>query len=109
MHDVAQDREVLTPPRKNVRETAPLHEVPADDESGRSASSSEGTAVKQTAALGQACCRSIGIELVERDAARKVMISKDDASSMVRLRIPPHPPAKGQEAMVPNASPDYLN
>ena len=67
---VAKEREVLTPPGKKVEEeveemsrvirTSAAHEVPADDEGGRSAMSREGTAAKKTAGAGRACCRTVG-------------------------------------------------
>ena len=68
MQEVAKDRVVLTSLRKKVieevrdipkgcRESA-TNEVPADDEDGRCASTSQSTAAKKAAAVGQACCGS---------------------------------------------------
>ena len=65
MQEVATHREMLTPARNKVKDLeeempkgnqkAPPTKVPACDDGGRGASTSQSTTAKQAAAVGQAC------------------------------------------------------
>ena len=104
MQEGAEDKEVLTPPRKKVkvksRDNAKRHlecasnEVPANNEGERRVGACESTTPVEAAACCQACSRGLAVIVlrivcVERETPpTRMLIRKEDAASVMRLRTP---------------------
>ena len=100
MQEVAKDRDVLAPPRTNEREEAEEMRQRSFPTTTRVEEWQIQVKVPQTKQplLVNACCRSesaSGADSWTSLPLSLVLIRKEDAASMVELRIPPSPPAFG--------------
>ena len=120
MQDAVKDTEVLTPPRKKVRDEveeipkgvrkAPPTKFPPTMRVCGSASTSEGTTAEENNRFRSSMLQECGRRRLISNSWRlvppsRMLIRSEDAASIIRLRFSTSPPAKGKAVVLANMVP----